>query len=225
MKPLAAITALCLGLALLLGGTAPLGRALLAAGLPGAAVPFLSDPGWRGVAYYRAGRFDDAATAFTRARAFHNLGNAEVQRGMYAAALEAYDIAIVGGDADARANFDAVAAHYAGLAIAAETLALYHKREEGDEADSFVAHGDARAAGQGDEVTNTNTMLGLVELDSRGEQRGVRRVFDDNFMVADHRWLAQLDDVPGAFLSARIAHEHKRRRKAGLSPPEPEDPH
>jgi Ca-activated chloride channel family protein len=56
-------------------------------------------------------------------------------------------------------------------------------------------------------------MMGLVELDSRG-RLGVARVFDDAFMVADERWLGQLEDIPGAFLKARISHEFKRRQKA-----------
>ena len=68
-----------------------------------------------------------------------------------------------------------------------------------------------------------NAMLGLAELESRG-RLGVRRIFDDKFMVADERWLQQIQDVPGAYLKARIAHEEKTRRKLGLSPPEPEDP-
>ena len=43
-------------------------------------------------------------------------------------------------------------------------------------------------------------------------------------MVADERWLEQLSDVPGEFLAARIAQEHKRRVKLGLAPPPAEDP-
>ena len=64
---------------------------------------------------------------------------------------------------------------------------------------------------------------GLPELESRGIT-GVRGVFDDRFMVADDRWLAQLEDVPGAYLDERIRFEAKRRADAGLTPPAPEDP-
>ena len=67
-------------------------------------------------------------------------------------------------------------------------------------------------------MNNSNTMMGLAELDSRG-RLGVRRIFDDKFMVADERWLEQLSDVPGEFMAARIAQEHKRRAKLGLAPP------
>lgn len=223
MKGLALLAAAALSVAMLLGGGAAFGRVLLAMGLPGLAAPLFTDAEWQGVAYYRAGAFDDAAQSFAEARAFYNLGNAEAHRGRHAAALEAFDLADARGHPDARANFDVVAAYYAGLGIDPEALGLFPRREEGPLEDSFVGRGNARAAGTGSEVTNTNTMMGLAELDSRG-QLGVRRVFDDKFIIADERWLEQLGDVPGEYLAARISAEYKRRQKLGLSPPEPEDP-
>lgn len=223
MRRLMLFAALAIGIAVALGGASPLGRVALAVGLPGLAEHLFEAPGWRGVALYRAGRFEDAAEAFFAARDPFNAGNAFAFAGRYAAALEAYDLAIAQGHPDAQANFDVVAAYYAGLGIDPESLGLFPERKSGPEADSFIARGDARAAGSGSEVTNANTMLGLAELDSRG-RLGVRRIFDDNFMVADERWLRQLSDVPGEYLAARIAQEHKRRVKAGLSPVAPEDP-
>lgn len=216
--------AVALALALILGGAAPFGRVLMAAGAPGVAAHLFESPRWRGVAAYRAGDFDAAAAAFAKAGDSFNLGNAHVQAGRYAAALEAYDLAIIrAGDRQARANFDVVTAFYAALGIDPEALGLFGERRDGAEADSFIARGNARAAGSGSEVTNVNTMLGLAELHSRGEQR-VRHIFDDKFMIANDRWLEQLDDVPGAFMAARIAQEYKRRQKLGLSPEKPEDP-
>jgi Ca-activated chloride channel family protein len=223
MKGLAALALGALLLGYALGGAAPLGRVLLAAGLPGLAAAVFDDPGWRGVAQYRAGNFAQAAEDFTAAGAYYNLGNAQAQLGHHAAGLEAFDLAIAKSHPDARANFDVLAAYYAGLGIDAESLALFPKRKEGPEAESFIGQGDGRAAGTGSAVTNTNTMMGLVELDSRG-RLGVRRVFDDRFIVADERWLEQLSDVPGEFMAVRIAEEHKRRVKLGLAPPAPEDP-
>lgn len=222
MKWLALVSVSAIALAVLLGGTAPLGRLLMSMGAPGMASEMFDDPAWRGAAAYRAGRFETAQAEFQRGGLLFNLGNAEAYRGNHAAALEAFDIAIAQGHPDARANFDVVAAFYAGLGIEPEALGLYPERKDGPKEDSFVARGNARAAGTGSDVTNANTMLGLAQLDSRG-RLGVRRIFDDKFMVADERWLNQLDDVPGEFLAARIAHEHKRRRKLGLSPPPPED--
>ncbi|WP_187429498.1 hypothetical protein ROLI_042070 [Roseobacter fucihabitans] len=223
MRVLASLSVLALVLALLLGGTAPFGRALLAAGLPGLAVPLMKDAEWRGIALFRAERYEAAAAEFTRAGSFYNLGNAETHGGNYAAALEAFDLAHARGHPDAMANFDVVSAYYAGLGIDPDALALFPKRKEGPSEESFVARGNARAAGTGSDVTNANTMLGLAQLESRGTL-GVRRIFDDKFMRADERWLEQLADVPGEYMAARIAQEHKRRRKLGLSPPEPEDP-
>jgi Ca-activated chloride channel homolog len=223
MRALVLITSLALVLAVLTGGGAPFGRVLLALGLPKAGAPLFNDPAWQGVALFRAGDFDAAADRFTRADAYYNLGNAEAHAGRYAAALEAFDLANARGHPDAQANFDVVAAFYAGLGIDPEALALFERQKDGAEADSFVARGNARAAGTGSDVTNNNTMLGLAQLDSRGRQ-GVRRIFDDKFMQADARWLAQLADVPGEYLAARILQEHKRRAKLGLSPPKVEDP-
>lgn len=222
MRGLAIVAALALAVAVLLGGTAPFGRVLLAAGLPGAAGLFEA-PDWQGVALYRAGDWDAAAARFKAADDPYNLGLAEVRRGDYAAALEAFDLAQARGHPQAQANFDVVAAYYAGLGLDPGAVFLFEKREEGPQVESFVARGDGRASGTGTEATNTNTMMGLADLLSTGEQR-VRRIFDDRFMVADDRWLEQLADVPGAFMEARIAEEHKRRRKLGLTPPEPEDP-
>ncbi|MFN3208008.1 MAG: hypothetical protein ACE369_03235 [Roseovarius sp.] len=223
MRWLVAVTALLLLAGSVLGGTGSLGRLLLAAGQPELAARVFDAPDWRGVARFRAGDYSGAAADFAAAQDMFNLGNAEVFAGRYAAGLEAYDLAIAGGDAQARANFDVVAAFYAGLGIDPEALALFPERKPGATAEAEVGRGDGRAAGTGDGVTNTNTMMGLVELDSRGKL-GVRRVFKDYFMVADDRWLLQLEDVPGKFMSERILQEHKRRRKLGLTPPEPEDP-
>lgn len=221
MKILAAICLIACVSAAILGGSDPFGRALMAVGLDRYAAPLMEKADWKGAAQYRAHNYDAAADAFASAKTPYNLGLAEVQRGNYAAALEAFDLAAAQGHPDARANFDVVAGYYAGLGIGVEALALIPKRKEGPSADSSIARGNARAAGTGSEVTNTNTMLGLAELDTRG-RLGVRRVFDDKFIVADGRWLAQLADVPGEYMAARIAYEHKRRVKLGISPAPPE---
>ena len=223
MKFVALISACLLALGVLLGGADALGRVLLAFGQNKAASLVFQDTAWQGVARYRAGAFDDAAQLFAKSELNFNRGNAAAHMGEYAAALEAYDMAMVQGHPNAQANFDLVAAHYAGLAIDPEALALFAKRENGPQMDSFIGQGNGRASGTGSDATNTNTMLGLAELDSRG-RLGVRRVFDDQFMVADDRWLSQLSDVPGEYLKARITFEHKRRSKLGLSPEPPEDP-
>lgn len=222
---IAGLGVLCLLIALAAGGTAPMGRVLLGLGLPGIATGFFSDPAWRGVALYRAGDAEGAAEAFAQAGAQLNLGNAHVRAGRYAAALEAYDIARLGGDERAAANFDLVAAFYAGLALDPEAPITWFTQKDGDgpAVEAAVAQGNARAAGTGSDTTNSGALPGLPELASHGDGR-VRKVFDDKFIVANRRWLQTLEDVPGAYLAARIRHESKRRKTLGLTPPDPEDP-
>ncbi|MFQ1700770.1 tetratricopeptide repeat protein [Loktanella agnita] len=219
MRRVAAFAVLvCLGLAFLIGGLAPFGRVALVLGMPRLAQVFSTDPGWGGVAAYRAGDFEGAAQMLAEAGpgALYNLGNAQTQRGNYAAALEAYDLALARGhDPQAQANFDLLLAFYAGTAIDAD--ALYLSEDRGDvTAPAPVAQGSARGAGSGDEVTNASASLGLAELTVERREQQVRQVFDDRFVTANDRWLATLQDVPGAYLNARIAHEHKRRRDAGI---------
>ena len=222
---MAVAAVLCFTAASLLGGgAAPLGRILMAAGLPGAAAPFFADLDWRGAALYRARDWEGAVAAFAPGGGL-NLGNALARSGRHAAALEAYDVARAAGDARAAANFDLVAAYYAGLELDPDTpIAWFAEGRDGDAViRAETGKGSGRAAGRGDDSTNTGALLGLPELESHA-QRASRRVFDDTFMVADRRWLRSLPDVPGAFLAARIAHERKRRAAAGLAPPEAEDP-
>ena len=214
MLPL--LAAICIALAALLGGTAPFGRVALSFGMPRTAASLFTDPGWVGVALYRADDFQGAADAMEQAGAdaFYNLGNAHAQLGEYAAALEAYDLAAsIRQDPQAQQNFDLLRAFYASTTLDVDGVFLTEDRE-GSTTDAPIARGDARASGTGDEVTNTSATPALAEIVSRGEQR-VRQVFDAQSITANARWLATLEDVPGAFLAERIYHEHKARRDAG----------
>jgi Ca-activated chloride channel family protein len=208
----------CLAAALLAGGTGAFGRVALAIGLPRLAAALFSDPAWQGVAFYRAGDFDAAAAALGRAGpdALYNLGNAQAHRGAYAASLEAFDLALARGyDPQAQANFDLLRAFYTGTAIDADAVFLTEDRD-GTTMQAPVARGDARGSGTGADVTNTGATLGLAELTTEGREQRVRYVFDDKFITANARWLATLEDVPGAYLNERISHEHKRRRTEGI---------
>lgn len=214
----------CFGLAIVLGGWAPFGRTALALSAPRLAASLFEDPAWQGVAYYRAADYDAAALALQDAgpSSLFNLGNAQAQRGAYAAALEAFDLSLArGADPQARANFDLLRAYYAGTGIEIDGFFLINKRE-GDTAPAPIARGNARGAGSGDAVTNTGATLGLAELTTEGREQRVRHVFDDRFVVANDRWLATLEDVPGAFLNERIKHEFRRRRDSGTGQ-EPQD--
>ena len=118
-----------------------------------------------------------------------------------------------------------MAAFYAGLALeAGSAVEWFSERDQrGEAVESFEARGNARAAGEGTEVTNVGALIGLPELEGRGA-RETRKIFDDKFITADERWLETLADVPGAYLGARIRHEAKRRARAGEGQPEAEDP-
>lgn len=219
---------LSLLIAFVLGGFAPFGRLALALDLPQVAASLFGDPAWRATAHYRAGDYLRAERSYAKAGPdeVFNQGNALVHSGHYAAALEAYDLALSYDPSDtaARSNFDLVSAYYAGTEI--EPFAPFETKERDNGSDPVAAEtaqGSARAAGTGDAVTNNSPLVGLPELDSR-DRLGVRKVFDDKFVVASPRWLATLEDVPGAFLAARIAQEHKRRAKAGIGQEEPDDP-
>ena len=217
IRIVALFAVLCLGLAALVGGTAPFGRAALTLGLPGLAAALTDDPGWRGAALYRAGDYAAAVEALREAGpdAQYNLGNAHAWAGHYAAALESYDLALARGyDPQAQANFDLLMAFYAGTAVDADSVYLFEDRE-GVTAPAPIARGNARGAASGADVTNAGASLGLAELTVEGREQNVRQVFDDRFTTANARWLATLDDVPGAYLAERIAHEHKRRRDTG----------
>ena len=225
----ASLGALCLAVAALIAGgsAAPIGRVLLWGGLPRLAEPLLRDPAWRGVASYRAGRSARAAEAFEAAGTWLNVGNARVLEGEYAAALEAYDRARLAGDDRADANFDLVAAYYASLMIDPDAAVSWFAtlEREGATVAAQTGQGSGRAASDGAAATNTGALVGLPEVVGRNlVQEGVRKVFDETFMMANERWLATLPDVPGAYLAERIAHERKRRAELGLAPPDPEDP-
>lgn len=202
-----------LALLLALGALRPdaVGRLLLGLGLPQLAQPLFHDPAWHGLAAAQAGDVDTARAALTEARDWLNLGTFEARQGRYAAALEAYDRGRLTGDAGAAERFDLLRAYYAALGVQAETpIHWAAEKDTGVEAGSFIARGDARAAGQGVGVTNVQTTLGLPELTGTG-LRQVRKVFDDAFVVADERWLVTLEDAPGKFLAARLKAEQKRR--------------
>ncbi|PKQ11788.1 MAG: hypothetical protein CVT70_12720 [Alphaproteobacteria bacterium HGW-Alphaproteobacteria-1] len=211
MRAVALVSVLAGAVALALGGADPFGRVALALGVPRVAAALLGDPGWRGVAWYRAGELDRAARDFAKAGMMLNLGNAELRRGNPAAALEAYDQGRAAGDAQAAANFDLLAAFYAGTALDPDTIMAFPARAEGPEMAAPIGRGDGRASGTGDGSTNSGPTPGIARLRSTGPIE-VRRVFADSHVAADARWLRQLRDVPGDYLKARIAQEHKRRK-------------
>ncbi|MGX5774063.1 tetratricopeptide repeat protein [Methylorubrum zatmanii] len=102
-----------LGLLLVSEPRTTLGRLLMAAGLPGAALTVFDQPAWRAVALYEAGRPAEAIPLFRAQgkRGAYNLGNALARSGDLKGALEAYDEALLYNprDADAQANRSLIA--------------------------------------------------------------------------------------------------------------------
>ncbi|KMO44062.1 hypothetical protein VQ03_05280 [Methylobacterium tarhaniae] len=88
---------------------AALARLLLGAGLPGLAARVSDDPDWRGTALYAAGRYADAAEAFSTSP--YNRGNALALAGDLKGALAAFDAALARdpADEDAKANRELIA--------------------------------------------------------------------------------------------------------------------
>ena len=170
-----------------LGGAQPFGRLALGLGAPALAARIFTDPAWQGAALYRAGRYEAAAEAFARAPdAAFNLGNAQARAGRYAAALEAYDLAMARrSDPDAQANFDLVRAMYGGTGLEADSISLFGEEDGETTAEAETGKGTGRAAGTGDETTNSGTTPYMPALQSRA-QRSARKVFDARFVTADH---------------------------------------
>lgn len=190
-----ALLAGCLAAALLLGGAAPFGRLLLAAGATDLAEAMLHDPHWKGIALYRLGRYEEAAGSLREAGgpAFYDRGNALALAGRYEEALAIYDAHLF------RYPQDVDAAHNRALVA---TLV-----------DPPV--GEARAGGR------IETMPIPMTNDPRDTGR---KIFARQQIVASTQWLSTLMDEPGLYLKLRLKAEHERRANLGTALPPAEDP-
>ncbi|MFD2441238.1 hypothetical protein ACFSS8_16135 [Paracoccus kondratievae] len=103
---------ICLALA----GPQALGRLALLGGMPGLAVPLLSDPVEKGVALYRAGQYDRADKAFAASgrSQTYNRGLSLAAIGNYPLSVAYFDAVLFSNpaDAEARHNRDLVSAMY-----------------------------------------------------------------------------------------------------------------
>ena len=222
------LSALLIFVALLLGGTAPFGRVLLALGMPGTAASFLDAPEWKGTALYQSGHPEEAAELFQQSSATwaYNEGTAFAHAGQYAQALETLDqhLLIFPSDREAQDNYDLIRLFYAGTQIDPDSeIIVPVSRSDGPTMEADIGRGNARAAGTGSESTNDGATLGLPTLLGRG-RLGVRKVFDDYYYEANRKWLKSIPDLPGEHLAARLKHEHKRRQELGIGQPPDGDP-
>ena len=82
-------------------------HSLLKLGFPSTAAIFFNDPNWKGLALYKAGRWDEAAAMFKKSNSEnYNLGNALAQNGQYDEAITAYERALVNQPDDEDAAFN-----------------------------------------------------------------------------------------------------------------------
>jgi Ca-activated chloride channel family protein len=185
--------------AIVAAGPQALGRLTLMVGLPGVAAPLISDPSVRGVALYRAGRYQDADDAFRAAGrgSTYNRGLSLAATGHYPLARAYFDAVLFAapGDSEARENRNVVAALIPPVIGA------------GNEAGRINVTPIAVPGGM---PTDETTRVHGRRLDAGG-------------LVADGTWLATLPDDPGEFLRLRLDDEHRRRLSLGQTPPEEGD--
>lgn len=167
-----------LGLCALAVPRATVGRALLAAGLPGLAARIADDPGWRGTALYAAGRYAEAAAAFGEARgraAAYNRGNALARAGDLPGALAAYEAVLARdpGNEDARANRDLVAR----LLDERLTLGGNAAGEANARADQTTRYNPKASADPNDPGTNSfgEGLAGSLEASSASDAPGTSK--------------------------------------------------
>ncbi len=215
--------AVLMALAIAIGGKASLGRALLEFGLPDIAASLLSTPRERGIALHRAGRFAAAANEFEAAGEDYNQALAAAWAGDYATALVAWERVMAANpdDHEARANHKLVSS----LLVGTEFDAVARPEDTDDQGAAALANtgqGNARATSTGDEANSEKTGFWMPELTSEGLRR-VPYFFDAQFVAANDRWLATLEDQPGIYLRDRLAAEQKQRETNGSALPVPED--
>lgn len=212
-----------LGLLFVTAGTEPLGRVLTSIGAPKAGLAFLSSPKAKGEALYKAGAFDLAAKAFEAADDNYNQGLAAAHAGDYAAALNAWDrvLAMNPADSEARANHALVTGLLAGTRF--DPVAAPDERKGDVASRAPPGQGKARAASTGDGANNKKAGFWMPEITSEGLRR-VPKIFDAQFVAANQRWLATMEDQPGRYLRERLKAEQKARITNGTALPDPEDP-
>jgi Ca-activated chloride channel family protein len=219
MKGVAILAVLAVLGGSMLGGWDAAGRLALRAQMPEFAGLLFTDTHWRGVAAYRAGDFDRAATSFEESGDTFALGNAHAYAYRYALALIAYDAALARDPDDGAAlrNAELVAELYGGTEINGVPLRFALPERDGETVAAPEGQGGARAQGTGDEASNAGTSFETPQLESSGLRR-VPRMFDDKYIAASERWMNGMPDEPAIYLKARLRAERKRREALGTAP-------
>lgn len=200
---LAALAAAAL-VAALLAGPAAFARLAYAAGFPGLALPFLTDPAVRGAALYDLGRFAEADAVFRDIgrRVTYNRGNSLAMTGDYPLSEAYFDAVLFANrfDAGARHNRDVVAAlvpRHRGEAMGRGRI-MAHLNELGVAAAAF-------------DPDNPHAPVVPTET--------FRKAVDERTATPDRDWLETLQDAPGEYLRKRLQAEYDRRRETGVAAP------
>jgi Ca-activated chloride channel family protein len=151
-----------------------------------AAAEVFHDPMRQGVAWFRAGEFEQAEQAFTRvstAEAEYNRGNCLLMRGKYEAAVARYDraLALRTEWSDAQTN--------RGIALARAKL---RKAEGGD---------------MGDQTIGADEIVFDKKKDSGGQDTNLddREALSDSAMQS--LWLRRVQTKPAEFLKAKFSYQ------------------
>lgn len=143
------------------------------------------DPIWQGVAWYRAGEFEKAATAFARAEgadARYNQGNAFMLMGQYEQAVEQFDKALI-----ERPDWQAAITNRTIAAARAEAL----KEEGGDFGDQQIG---------ADEIRFDKKNPGGQETTLEKE----KATTDSNMQAL---WLRRVQTSPSDFLKTKFQYQ------------------
>lgn len=162
------------------------------------AAEVFESPGWRGVAYFRGGDFESAATVFGRLRspeAAYNRGNALVMLGRYDEAIAAYEAAL---------------AQRPDWTQASENLAIAMARKD------RLAPPDDDAGGTGGELEADEIVFDDTgRVDKAGtetETEGGKGMSDDEMRAV---WLRRIQNDPQEFLKTRFAYQLYRDQQGG----------
>ncbi|MGH6858621.1 MAG: tetratricopeptide repeat protein [Phyllobacterium sp.] len=184
MKRLSFALLLLISLILVLVSNDRAGRLMLSAGYPALAAHMLTDPAWRGAAYYQAGEYKSAIAVLQTTRsaeAAYNLGNAFARDGRLALAVKAYNIALKRNPGDNAAYANRQLVQYllqtrkdAGDTVAGLASSTAAKEKQGgenkasdDDAGTKSTSGDGMA-GQREAAGNAQ-MAGSSKVDRRGD--------------------------------------------------------
>jgi len=189
---LAALCVACLWAA----GPQSLGKVLLLLDQPALAADLLEEPGARGVALYRAGRYAEADSAFEKAgrSVTYNRGLSLAATGNYKLSVAYFNAVLFARpeDKEAQENRDTVGALLAPIV------------GDGRGTGRIAALAAARKKHPEDDI-----------LPGLANQYKVRRPTRARSTIASEEWLETLSDEPGEYLKKRLEAEYERRQGLG----------